>query len=88
MVPQDAGRGLRGKKLVSITPSDSTEYDPPLIGLMIGTGGTVVVVNALDDSEVTIPAGVAATGAWIPLPRIKQVKSSGTSATDLVGFVE
>jgi len=88
MVPQDAGRGLRGSKIVAITPSDNTEYDPPLVGLMVGTSGTIVVTNALDDSDATIPAGVAAAGAQIPLPRIKKVKSTGTTATGLVGYVE
>jgi len=67
-----------------ITKSDSTTYSEP-ITLEVQTAGDLVVMpfyGAFDGTEtaITIPAAVAVAGYRPPF-RVKQVLSTGTTAT-------
>lgn len=65
----------------SITPHDSNELTNVTRGLYVGGAGDAVVVFN-DGTEVTL-VGLQA-GVVYPF-RVKQVKSTGTTATSLVG---
>lgn len=68
--------------IISITPSDATTYDPPLMGIRVGgTAGDVVVVS--NGNTVTI-SGV--NQAEIIPGNITQVKATGTTATGIIGW--
>lgn len=65
----------------AITKSDSTTYDPPLRGLFVGGAGDVVLTDLAGvDASYTVPAG-----AIIDWLIITKVKSTGTTATLMVG---
>jgi hypothetical protein len=66
---------------VAITPHDSNELSNVTRGLYVGVTGDVVVVTANGD-EVTLTA--LAAGVFHPI-RVKQVKSTNTTATNIVG---
>ena len=70
-------------ELAAITPSDTTTYAQPIRQLYVGTGGDVTVVDQKDN--VVLFAGVP-DGFYITPIYIKQVKSTGTTAQNLVGF--
>lgn len=75
---------VRGTKLVSITKSDSTEYDPPLEALWVGVTGDVAILAAGDSTAVTIsnvPVGLALQGV-----QITKVMSTNTTADELIGI--
>lgn len=64
---------------VAITPSDTAFVD--LVGLVVGGAGSVNVVDGLGvTTAITVVAGQTLPG------RIVQVKSTGTTATNLVGL--
>ena len=65
----------------AITPSDTVPFQGPVV-VYVGGAGDMAVVTASGD-EVTL-ANVQA-GSVIPL-RIKQVKSTGTTATSLIAL--
>ena len=74
-------------KLVDVTPSDSTEYDPPLRLLQLkatGTDGPVTVVAADDPDSAAQPFTLDADHP-IENIAIKKVMSTGTTATGIVG---
>lgn len=66
----------------AITPSDSAELSIATRGLYIGGAGDVVAVLSSGD-EVTFTGMLA--GAIYPL-RVKQVKSTNTTATSIIGL--
>lgn len=66
----------------SITPHDANELTYVTRGIWVGGDGDVVLVT-LNDEEVTFSAAVA--GTIIPI-RAKQVKSTGTTASSLLGL--
>jgi hypothetical protein len=68
---------------VAVTKSDTTVYSPPLRGLFIGGTGAVSVVTQLGNT-VTFTGCVA--GQILPITCTK-VRSTGTDATDIVGFI-
>lgn len=68
----------------AVTPSDTDELAAVANGLMVGTAGTIAVVTAAGDA-ITIPSAVATATPTIWL-RVKQVKSTGTSATDILAL--
>lgn len=65
----------------AITPHDSNELSSVTHGLYVGGTGDVAVVMASGE-EVTFSA--MAAGVFHPI-RVKQVKETGTSATDIIG---
>lgn len=65
---------------VAVAKSDSAFVD--LVGLYVGGGGDVAVKGA-DGVNATFPGAPA--GLIIPM-KIVQVLSTGTTATNLVGF--
>lgn len=68
-----------------ITPSDADELAQVTRAISFGTAGALAVVMQ-DGSDFIIPSGALAAGIMHPL-RIKQVKSTGTTASGLVGYV-
>lgn len=70
-----------GTKAFSITPHDTNELSNVTRGLYVGVSGDVLVVTAGGD-EVTFLA--MAAGVFHPI-RAKQIKATGTTATDIVG---
>lgn len=78
-----SGLDSPARSAFAITPSDSAAVGVVTRGLYSGAGGTIVCILAGDADAVTftnVPAGVV-----LPL-RIKQVLSTGTTATGLVGL--
>lgn len=68
--------------VIEVTPSDSTVYDPPLLGVRVGTtAGAVKVRSGGQDS--TIP-GVQ-IGETIP-GSINKVYATGTTAVGITGW--
>lgn len=70
-------------KIVAVTKSDSTVYDPPLRGLWIGGAGNVAIV-AFGDTDPQVLAGASA-GQIIP-GMISKVMSTDTTTTLMKGF--
>ena len=69
------------RRQVEITPSDVTVYSPPLQQLLVGGAGTIEIVNNNgDQSTITAVAGQTI------LAEVRQVLSTGTTATGLVGM--
>lgn len=67
--------------LIAVTKSDSTTYDPPLVGLRVGTAGDVKVTSNGNDITITgVLAGETITG------NISKVFSAGTDAGALTGM--
>jgi hypothetical protein len=67
---------------VAVTKSDSTVYSPPLKRLWVGGAGNVAV-RMLGGQSVTLLA--VAAGGELNLT-VDQVLSTGTSATNIIGF--
>lgn len=72
-----------GATNINVTSSDRT-FDPPLRGISIGTAGTLKI-DTIDDLGITIPSNCLAIGIQHAIC-IKKIYSSGTSATELVGW--
>lgn len=72
-------------QILLITTSDSTEYDPPLRAISIGTAGTLAVVTTADPNAVTIPANCLATGQQ-HFGQFKKIMTTGTTASEIVGW--
>lgn len=66
----------------AITPNDSTDLTVTTRAIYVGGGGGIVIVTK-GGEEVTL-AGAAA-GSVLPV-RVARVKSTGTTATDLVAL--
>lgn len=66
----------------AITPSNEEELAYVTRSIYVGVGGTIAVVMASGD-EVTF-VGVQA-GSVLPV-RVKQVKVTGTNATNMIGL--
>lgn len=70
-------------KLLSITPSNSTEFSPAIRQLYVGTGGNVSVT---DVSGATVVFKGVASGSYITPIFITKVNSTLTTAADIIGF--
>lgn len=68
-----------------ITAHDTNELDQVTRAISFGTAGALAVVMQ-DGSDFIIPSGALAAGVMHPL-RIKKVKSTGTTASGIVGYV-
>lgn len=66
----------------AITKSDTDELASVTRAIFVGGAGAMAVVMA-GGSELTITGIIA--GSWLPI-RVKQVKSTGTTATNIAGF--
>lgn len=66
---------------VTVTPSDTTAFDPPGRALWVGGAGNVAVRMAGDESTPTI-VGVAA-GTMLSIC-VDKVLSTGTTATSII----
>ena len=75
--------GVQADQLVSITPSDSTIFDPPLVAVWVGVGGAVAIRAEKDGAAVTLVA--VPTGYLLPI-RISRLMATNTDATTMVGF--
>jgi hypothetical protein len=69
--------------LVAITKSDSTVYDPPLRGIYVGGNGDLAITHA--DSSTAVLVAVSA-GTMLPVSNVSKVLSTGTTATNIVGW--
>lgn len=70
---------------VAISPSDSVDLAIPARALYVGGGGNIAVIGLDDESTVTTFIAVP-TGSVLPI-RVKRVKSTGTTATNLIGLL-
>ena len=67
----------------AISPNDAVDVTEVTRALYVGTGG--VLSLTLQSGAELVMSGVAA-GTLLPL-RVRRVKATGTSASDLVGLV-
>jgi hypothetical protein len=72
---------------IAITPSDTVVYNPPLLGIHVNGGGSLVVlpvsqVNAVSPTAVTYSA---LPSNFVLALQISQVLAA-TSATGLIGY--
>lgn len=70
------------RRMVEITKSDSTSYDPPIMLLRVGSAGNVAVQD-LEGNSITISA--VAAGEYIPGPFLK-IMSTNTTASSFTGW--
>jgi len=66
----------------AVTPNDAVDLAAETRGLWVGASGDLALVLASGD-EVTLAGAVG--GSVLPL-RIRRVKATGTTATQLVGL--
>lgn len=66
-----------------ISPSDSLDLTEPTRAIYVGTGGNLAV-TLLSGAELTL-ANIP-TGSIVPI-RIRRIKATNTTATNLVGLV-
>jgi hypothetical protein len=69
---------------VALTPDDSNDLTTTTRGLYIGVGGNISVILEGDTVAVTFLGAIA--GTVLPL-RVKRLRSTSTTATNLVGLV-
>lgn len=79
-----AGRGITfpAEKAYAITPTDDVELGAVTRGIWVGGAGDLAVIMKGDTAVVTFSGVVA--GSLLPL-RVKEVRATGTTATNLVG---
>lgn len=70
--------------LFAITKSDTTTFSPAIRQVYVGGAGDVTVVT---EDNVTVTFTGVPAGATIGPFFVKQIKSTGTSATNMVAFV-
>ena len=70
------------RRLLKVTPSDSTVLPEDVRCLYVGTGGNVAVVDALDNDVTffSVPSGML-----LPVQVVK-VKSTGTTASNIIAM--
>lgn len=74
-------RIIPAEKLVAVTKSDATTYNPPLRSIYVGVSGNVAIVD-LGGATITL-VGLAA-GVFHPVCAVK-VMATNTTATNIVG---
>jgi hypothetical protein len=78
---RETGLSDTPSRAFEITPHDTNELSNVTRALYVGGLGDVAVVTAGGD-EVTFAS--VSPGTYLPL-RVKQVKATGTEATDIIG---
>lgn len=71
------------KKTVSVTPSDTTTYNPPLMGFRVGTAaGDVAVVDGYGNTVVipSVQVGETIAGEY------SKIRATSTTATGITGW--
>ena len=68
----------------AITPSDTVDLDYRTAGIYCGASGDVVLMGD-DGIQATF---TVATGVILPVYNIKRVMATGTTATNLVAFID
>jgi hypothetical protein len=69
--------------LVTITPSDVTEFNSPIRRIYVGTAGNVSITT--EDGTTHVFQSVAAS-FYIGDAFIRKVNATGTTASNLIGF--
>lgn len=77
--PQDALGHFGPVQSFTVTPSDTTEYSPPLRGILLETAGAVKV-GYPDGTTDTFSSGALTAGVWHPLYNITKVFDTDTDA--------
>lgn len=81
-IEEGAGHVNASPNIVEVTPSDSTTYDPPLLGLRVGTtAGDIKLVS--NGNTVTVPS--VQVGETIP-GSITKVFATDTDADGITGW--
>ena len=70
--------------LFTVTPSDSTNLPFPTRRIYVGSAGTVTVVTT---KETTVTFSGLAAGSMIGDFNIYKILATGTTASQLIGFV-
>jgi hypothetical protein len=70
-------------RLAAITPSDTAVFTAPIYAIYVGGTGNIAVKAAETGNTVTFTA--VPTGTILPI-LVTQVLSTGTTATNLIGF--
>jgi hypothetical protein len=70
--------------LITITPSDSTTFTPPIRQLYVGTGGNISVVT---QSGTTVIFKNASSGSFLAPFYLSKVNATNTTAADIIAFV-
>lgn len=76
--------GAPAEKASAVTPDDSTAVN--FRGLYVGTGGNLSLVLRGDATNTPVSFANVPSGAVLPFA-VKLVRSTGTSAQDIVGLV-
>lgn len=66
-----------------INPDNSTELETVTKAIYVGSGGDITLRSAEGDTDVTFRN---VPGGYILDVRVRAIRSSGTTATDLVGL--
>jgi len=69
-------------QIIAVTPSDVTVYDPPLVGLRVGTTAGDITVRS-GGIDVVIDNVNAGETVWC---KVNMVYSTGTAAVGINGF--
>ena len=73
----------QARRLIAVTPSDSTDLADVAKAVYVGTGGDVSIIAAGDTTAVVLKNLLS--GSLIPV-RAKRVMATGTTATNLVAL--
>lgn len=74
------GADMPARRLLAVTPNDSTDLTDIPKALWISAAGTVNLVAASDVANTGTPMGTLAVGTIIPV-RVRRVRATGTTAT-------
>ena len=72
------------QEVIAITPNDSTDLSVFTRAIYVGVGGDISVIPLAGSTPVTF-VGLQA-GQLLPI-RVKRVRASGTTATNILGLV-
>ena len=70
--------------MFAVTPSDATDLPVVAKALWVGGAGNISIIAENDTAPVTLNS--AAAGTMITL-RVKRVRATGTTATNIVAFI-